>query len=486
MITKKPTHDTFHDYGKLPPQDTEAERAVLAACMIETGVFETVFRTIKSGECFYKDDHARIYNAMISLFDEKVAIDTLTLTDRLRSTGELESVGGAYALTVICNSIGSTAHVAAHAAIIKECWVRREAIRVSAQVIRDSYNSESDCFDVLDDAMRSLGTVLTDVRSGAQKDWMGEVDNYNRQLLEIKNRPQSDRYILGLRSGLYPVDRKTLGLNKGDLIILAGRPSEGKTTFALQAIRENAKAGIPVGLISLEMSVSQLIAKIISMESGIDMERIRTATLTHEEWDIYQMAKDQVRKWPIFVEDKSGMTPSEISAIATDWKSKHGIQMLMVDYIQLCTGSNSKTINNREQEVSAISRNLKVTARDLGIPVLALSQLSRAMESRSASDKRPMLSDLRESGSLEQDADVVIFIFRPEKHGILRDENGNSTEGLAEFIVAKNRLGALGIIRAQFDGPTNKFYDYNTSYPNSYSVDKTHEPQKNYEEETPF
>jgi replicative DNA helicase len=221
------------------------------------------------------------------------------------------------------------------------------------------------------------------------------------------------------------------------------------------------------------------------MEAGLDMERIRTATLTKDEWVVYEMAVSRVREWPLYVNDRSGLTVAEIRSIATMWHMKHKIKMLAVDYLQLAHAGNVKTVGSREQEVSYISGSMKVIAKELEIPVLALSQMSREMEKRDAKSRRPQLSDLRDSGSLEQDADSVIFIFRPEKHGILTDEDGNSTEGFTELIVSKNRMGALGILKARFEGQYSRFVDEST-YPHSYSK-VTHEPEKSSSaEDMPF
>lgn len=442
-------------FGKIPPQNKEIEVAVLGGIMLDSGAMIQVAQILKPDH-FYVNAHNLVYSAMVRLFSESKPIDILTVSEELKRTDSLENAGGRYAVTQLTENIMSSAHIEHHARIVKEMWVKREIIRVSSTQIKNAYEDSSDSLELLGTAVNDFGGILNEVTSGSVKPFYQVVDETFKGIAQAALKSDDEKYVIGLSTGVYSLDHKTLGLSSPDFILYAGRPRAAKTTLAIAGALKNAKDGIPQGIFSLEMSENQLVLKMAAMETGIDLELLRSGRATREEWERIDAAQELIRGLPIYVYDRRGIYMSELKAIAKGWKAKYGVKAFYVDYIQLLKYDDKRL--TREQEVSAISRELKALARDVECPVVGICALSRKLEDRGGWDKRPKDSDLREGGSLEFDPDMIIFVFRPENHGLMDDE-GISTQGVVEFIVAKNRLGSLGIVRKYINDGTGVFMD---------------------------
>ena len=443
----------LNEIGKLPPQAVEFEEAVLGAMMIEKEAVNSVI-DILSPESFYKPAHEKIYGAIKRLFEKTQPIDILTVVQELKQSGELDMVGGAFYVTQLPQRVASSANVEFHARIIVQKHIQRELIRISSETIKYAYEETSDVFDLLDVAEDNLYKIVSgNIRKNYDK--MSTLIKHAIDQIDA-NRNQKD-HISGVPSGFTALDRFTSGWQKSDLIILAARPGMGKTSMVLSLARNAAvDFAKPVAVFSLEMSSIQLVNRLIASESEIDSEKIKKGTLKDHELQQLHSKISKLADAPLFIDDTPALTIFELRAKARRLKSQHNISMIIIDYLQLMQGGADK--GNREQEISTISRSLKSLAKELEIPVIALSQLSRAVETR-GSDKRPQLSDLRESGAIEQDADMVIFIYRPEYYNLTQDADGNSTQGLAEIIVAKHRNGDTGKVDLRFIGKLAKFTD---------------------------
>ena len=444
-------------YGKVPPQAPELEEAVLGASMLEKDTFAQVLEIIQSEECFYVDAHQKIYSAMRRLFDKGTPVDLLTITEELRKTNELEIVGGAYYLTRLTMSVLSSAHVEAHARIVMEKFIQRELIRISGSVISDAYEDSTDVFDLLDKAESGLYEI-TDKH--LRKNFRSLQDVLVKTMNEIdENRNKTDD-ITGVPSGFASLDRLTAGWQKTDLIILAARPSVGKTAFALNLAMNaamNPGKQFPVAIFSLEMGAGQIVKRMLSAVSEVHMEAITRGKMAEHEF--VQMTQRMVKlsQAKIYLDDQAALNIFELRAKARRLKQKHDIQMILIDYLQLMQASVEKG-GNREQEISKISRDLKALAKELEVPIIALSQLNRSVETRKES-KIPQLSDLRESGAIEQDADLVMFLYRPEYHGINNDAMGETIEGETQIHIAKHRNGSTGMEKVRFIKEYQKFVD---------------------------
>jgi len=444
-------------YGKVPPQAPELEEAVLGACMLEKDTFAQVLEIIQSEDCFYVDAHQKIYASMRRLFDKGTPVDLLTITDELRKTNELEIIGGAYYLTRLTMSVLSSAHVEAHARIVMEKFIQRELIRISGAVIGDAYEDSTDVFDLLDKAESGLYEI-TDKH--LRKNFRSLQDVLVKTMNEIdENRKKTDD-ITGVPSGFSGLDRLTAGWQKTDLIILAARPSVGKTAFALNLAMNaamNAGKQFPVAIFSLEMGAGQIVKRMLSAVSEVPMEAITRGKMAEHEF--IQMTQRMVKlsQAKIFLDDQAALNIFELRAKARRLKQKHDIQLILIDYLQLMQASVEKG-GNREQEISKISRDLKALAKELEVPIIALSQLNRSVETRKES-KIPQLSDLRESGAIEQDADLVMFLYRPEYHGINNDAMGETIEGETQIHIAKHRNGSTGMEKVRFIKEYQKFVD---------------------------
>ncbi|RRA97108.1 replicative DNA helicase [Paenimyroides viscosum] len=441
--------------GKLPPQAVDLEEAVLGAMMIDKKGVDDAIDILKP-DAFYKEAHRHIYDAIETLFKASQPIDILTVSTQLRKNGKLELVGGDFYLINLTQKIASSAHIEFHCRIILQKYIQRSLIKISSEIIEDAYDESSDIFELLDQAESKLYDVTQGNIKKSTETAQSLVAQAKKRIEEIGKREG----LSGLPTGFHKLDGLTSGWQPSDLIIIAARPGMGKTAFVLSMARNIAiDANRGVAFFSLEMSSVQLITRLISSETGLSSEKLRTGKLEQHEWEQLNVKVKDLEKAPLFIDDSPSLSIFDLRAKARRLKSQYDIQLIVIDYLQLMTaGGNNKGGGNREQEISTISRNLKGLAKELDIPVIALSQLSRAVETRGSS-KRPLLSDLRESGAIEQDADIVSFIYRPEyyKIDVWDDDEQSPTEGQAEFIVAKHRNGGLDNIRLKFLGKFGKF-----------------------------
>ncbi|MBP6185287.1 MAG: replicative DNA helicase [Saprospiraceae bacterium] len=443
-------------FGKLPPQNRDLEEVVLGALMLDKDALPMVLEVLNA-ESFYVDAHQHIYQAMLNLFEQSKPVDMLTVSEELKRMGKLEGIGGPYTLVELTNRVASSANIEYHARIIAQKHIQRELIRISNQTIRDAYEDSTDVFDLLDEAESGLFKITQNNISKSYEP-LGALSGL--ALKQIEELSKKEDGMTGVPSGFRNLDQLTSGWQSSDLIIIAARPSMGKTAFVLNMAR-NAAVDFkkPVAIFSLEMGNLQLAMRLISAEAEVEGSRLRNGKLQNDqEWQRVHRAIEKFNDVPIFIDDTPGINIFELRAKCRRLRKQHGIEMVIIDYLQLMSGTGDGK-GNREQEVSGISRALKGMAKELGIPVIALSQLSRSVESRGGS-KRPMLSDLRESGAIEQDADIVTFLFRPEYYGIFQDEDGRDTQGLTEIIVAKHRNGAVDTVRLRFIKQFARFADW--------------------------
>ncbi len=440
--------------GKIPPQAVELEEVVIGAMMIDKkGVDEVI--DILHPEVFYKEAHKYIYEAIVKLFENTEPVDLLTLSAQLKKDGKLELVGNDYYLIQLTQKVSSSAHIEFHARIILQKYIQRSLIKISNEIIEDAYDETTDVFDLLDNAEAKLYDVTQGNIKKSSETAQSLVIQAKKKIEEISNQDG----LSGIPSGFDKLDKLTSGWQPSDLVIVAARPGMGKTAFTLSMARNMAvNSNTPVAFFSLEMSSVQLITRLISSETGLSSEKLRTGKLEKHEWEQLNVKVKTLETAPLFIDDTPSLSIFDLRAKARRLSSQHGIKLIVIDYLQLMTAGGSQKGGNREQEISMISRNLKALAKELNVPVIALSQLSRAVETRGGS-KRPILSDLRESGAIEQDADIVSFIYRPEYYKIEEwdDEERSPTDGQAEFIVAKHRNGGLDNIRLKFIGQLGKF-----------------------------
>jgi replicative DNA helicase len=444
-------------FGKVPPQASDLEEAVLGALMIDKDALPAVLDILRA-ESFYSDAHQAIYKAVLELFRNSKPIDLLTVTEEMRKMGTIDLLtSGPYYLVELTSRVGSAANIEYHARIIAQKHIQREMIRVSTGIIREAYEDTTDVFDLMDKAEQSLFAIT---ETNLSRSFEGMNTLASKLLKQIELLSQKEDGLTGVPTGFTELDRLTAGWQKSDLVIIAARPSMGKTAFTLSLARNAAMDfNKGVAFFSLEMSNLQLVQRLISMESEIPSSKLRNGQLEPHEWQQLHAAIERMSKAPIYIDDTPGINIFELRAKCRRLKAQHDIQLIMIDYLQLMSGgSDSSKGGNREQEISQISRALKGLAKELNVPVIALSQLSRAVETRGGS-KKPQLSDLRESGAIEQDADIVGFIYRPEYYQIMEDENGNSTKGMADILINKHRNGALGEVRLRFIGEFSKFAD---------------------------
>lgn len=444
--------DGMLELGKVPPQAVDLEEAVLGAMMIDKTAVSQVIDTLKS-ESFYKDAHQKIFEVMRELFDEAEPIDILTVGQRLKKKAELDMVGGSYYIAQLTSRVASAANVETHARIVSQKYMQRELIRIGNKMIKQSYEDSLDVFDLLDSAEGDLYQVAEgNIRKGyrSMKEVMREaVDNIEAARKNVDG-------VSGVPTGFSDLDRITGGWQPSDMVVLAARPGMGKTAFVLSMARNMAvDFNQAVAVFSLEMSAMQLVQRLIASETEISADKLRKGDLEEHE---YQQLHDRISRLEeaqIYINDTAGLSIFELRAQCRRLKAKYGIGLVIIDYLQLMTaGSDNK--GNREQEISTISRTIKGIAKELDVPIIALSQLSRSVETRGG-EKRPILSDLRESGAIEQDADIVTFIYRPEYYGLDEDSEGNPTAGVGELIIAKHRNGALGTVKLRFIGRLAKF-----------------------------
>lgn len=449
------------EYGKMPPQAIDLEDAVLGSLMLEKDAFVLVSDMLKP-ECFYKEAHQKIYKSIQTLALNNEPIDLLTVSEELKSMGELETIGGYYYLSQLTSRVASAAHIEFHARIIVQKYIQRELIRVCTDIQNKAYDDATDVADLVDLAQKSV----FDIAEGNIKKETTAINVLIDEAIKgIEFAGKRADGLSGIPTGFTALDEITSGWQPSDLIIIAARPSMGKTAFVLSMARNIAvDHNQPIAVFSLEMSSVQLVNRLIASETELGSEKIRNGRLSEDEWKQLHAKITKLMKAPIYVDDTPALSIFELRAKCRRLQQRHGIKVLIIDYLQLMTAG-SDMRGNREQEVSTISRQLKIIAKELNIPVIALSQLNRGVEQRAGEFKKPMLSDLRESGAIEQDADMVLFIHRPERYGILADSEGNSLKGIADIIIAKHRNGAVGEIQLRFRNELAQFANLESHFP---------------------
>lgn len=444
--------------GRIPPQATDIEETVLGAILLEKDALLTVIDIIKK-EIFYQERHQIIYDAISKLFNEKQAIDILTVTNKLRELGQLETIGGPYYLTQLTNRVASAANIEYHTRIIQQRYFARELIRISGQVQHDAYSDDIDIFEQINNAE----LALMQIADGEQSKRIKAADVINKEVIKkIFEIYKHQDKLTGIATGYTDLDRITGGWQASDLVIIAGRPGMGKSTLALNCATYCTRRAVPAAYFSLEMSAEQLITKIVANENNIELTRLNTGKLANAEVNILHDYQEKGIQ-QLFIDDTPAISTQELRAKAIRLKQKHGIKLIIIDYLQLMIASGLTNKETREREISKISQSLKALAKELEIPVIALSQLSRQVENRGGTH-RPVLSDLRESGSIENDADVVIFCYRPEYYKLESCEHNRQTyssNGLALIDIAKGRNIGTGDILLNFSGRYSRFTDYN-------------------------
>ncbi len=444
---------SISEQGKLPPQATDLEEAVLGALMLEQDALNAVIDILKP-EFFYRQSHQMIYTSICRLFAASSPVDILTVTNDLKSKGELDIVGGAYFISQLTNRVASSANIEYHSRIIAQKYIQRELIRIASEIQREAYEDTTDVLELLDKTESSLMTIG---EKNFRSDYSDMQSLIREAIGEIEAAKEYEAGLSGVPSGFTQLDRVTAGWQKSNLIILAARPSMGKTAFALSMARNIAvDFKKSVAFFSLEMSAVELVMRLISSETQLTSDKLKKGSLEDYEWEQLNAKISTLIDAPLYIDDTPALTIFELRAKCRRLKQKHDIQMIFIDYLQLMQGS-AEARGNREQEISTISRQLKALAKELRIPVLALSQLSRAVETRGGT-KKPILSDLRESGAIEQDADIVMFIYRPEYYKLDSDEKGD-TRGMADVIIAKHRNGPTDEVRLRFVSKFAKFMD---------------------------
>lgn len=454
-------YDTLTEGGAMsPPQAVELEEAVLGALMLEGESIISV-QEFLTADAFYMESHRTIYKAMEELCSENKPIDLFTVTEKLKKQHKLREVGGAQFLAGLTQKVASAMNIEFHASIIAQKYVQRELIRASTEIQRRSYDESTDVTDLIDYAEAEIFKVS---EGHVKRDVQGIASIFGKAMKAIEDAHAQGGKMNGVPSGFTRLDELTQGWQPSDLIIIAARPSMGKTAFVLSMARNMAiDHDRPVAFFSLEMSAVQLVMRLIVAESGLSSADVRSGRLNDEQWRHLEQSTRILPSAPIYIDDTPALSIYELRSKARRLKSQHDIQIIIIDYLQLMT-ANTDNKGNREQEVASISRGLKSIAKELNIPIIALSQLNRSVESRTGM-KRPQLSDLRESGAIEQDADIVAFIHRPEYFGFTQDEDGRPTAGMAEIILAKHRNGATDTVQLRFRKEQARFLDYDDEAP---------------------
>ena len=427
------------------PQSIEAEQSVIGSMIIDNSAIARVLEGLEE-EDFYRDGHKVIYKTILEMFRNDIAIDLLTLLEYLKSTDMLERAGGVTYITELSSSVPTTANLSAYIKIVSDKSTLRKLIKASTAIIEESYNNQSQVENVVDVAEKKIFNIA---EKRTTKDFEPLSDVLERGFAQIEKLFNNKDELTGVGSGFTDLDSKTSGFQSGDMILIAARPSMGKTTFALNiaehaALREHKS----VVIFSLEMSKEQLAYKLLCSEANVDMLKLRTGTLEDKDWENIAMAAGPLSKAKVYIDDTAGVTVMEMRSKCRRLKIEYGIDLIVIDYLQLMSGGAGS--DNRQQEVSEISRSIKALAKEMECPVIALSQLSRAPEQRA--DHRPMLSDLRESGSIEQDADIVMFLYRDEYYNKETED-----KNIGECIIAKQRNGPVGTARLAWLGQYSKF-----------------------------
>ncbi len=452
---KKPSDEALAVGGRIPPQAVDVERYILGALLLDKEASAIALESIDETD-LYRDSHRNIFLAMLGLYEKNEPIDIITLTEELQRRKTLEEIGGAPYLAELASLVPSSANIEYHLQIVKEKSILRKLIRACTDILSEAYDSQAEVEGVLSKAQQDIFDLL---KNQKEKSYQGINTILNETFTELERLHHLDHSgIIGVPSGFGKLDDLTAGFQKSDLIILAGRPSMGKTAFALNIARNaGVEAGMGVGVFSLEMSDMQLVQRFLCAEAMVDSQRLRTGKLRENEWPKLSRSAGRLAEAPIYIDDTAGLDIIKLSARARRMALERNIGLLIVDYMQLMEAP--KGFDNRQQEISYISRSLKMLAKQLNIPIIALSQLSRAVESRP--DKRPMLSDLRESGAIEQDADLVMFVYREEFYLKDRDDpKFKEVENTAEIIIGKHRNGPIGTIKLTFLKQYGKFADF--------------------------
>lgn len=476
--SKSTIRQQLFEIGKLPPQAVDLEEAVLGACMLDKDSLPVIMDILQPA-CFYKEAHTRIFQAIIALSKKGEAVDILTVTHQLKDTKELDLIGGAYYVTQLTNRVASSANAEYHARIILQKFIQRELIRVSTETIKQCYEDNGDVFDILDKTESEILNVISESIKAPVKNTTAIYTELTERLDKVSKNTEE---LTGVPTGLSALNKATNGWQNGDLIIVAARPSMGKSALIKPFSKGCIEKKKPVLIFSLEMSTLQQATRFISEDVSVNSDAFKTSHFLNA--TSFPQINEAIRKYYsptdineglLYIDDTPALKINELRARAKLLHRKYGIGLMIVDYLQLIDSSDERG-GNREQEISKISRGLKTLARELDIPIIAFSQLSRAVEMQPDKNRRPNLSHLRESGAIEQDADVVVFLFRPEYYlavnGSERDEhfatvtlkNGEimSSEGFAELIIAKNRNGALVTVPARFTAHLTKFSDWDT------------------------
>lgn len=444
--------------GFVPPQAIDIEEAVLAALLIDKNAIDEVMLIIKTGNVFYKESHRYIFEAVKSLFEDGEPIDMLTVSQRLKSFGKLADIGGDMALMSIMQKAASGAHADYHSRILMQKFVAREIIKFNAQTTALAYNEATDIFELLGKLQNEFDSISQVTLTGRKVKSFSEHMKELGHRIEFLSSQAGNNELSGVHTGFKRINAFTGGYQPQELIILAARPGMGKTSKVLKTVVENAKIGNAVGFVSLEMSAPQLTARIVAIDTNFHLSQLIKSGFEHSKYfESYSMHQNRMKDYKILIDDDANSDINNIVLKARYWKRVFDIQLFVVDYLQLMSDSSKK--GQREQEISSISRRLKLLAKELNIPIIVLSQLSRAVETRGAS-KRPMLSDLRESGAIEQDADIVEFIYRPSYYKIEIEDEAMLAEGSdTEIIYAKNRRGSIGTTALKWIGDKTKFVD---------------------------
>jgi replicative DNA helicase len=431
--------------SRTPPNNIEAEQSVLGCMILDNEVIAKVLETIHTDD-FYREDHREIFSALLDLFDKGLPTDAIALSDKLLSRGTLDKIGGLEYLNTLSNIVPSITSVGYYMTIVEEKSVLRKLIKAASEIVDMGYEASEDVTFILDRAEQGIFEIAKEKsKSGVLhiKDVL--MDTINR----LEELYKQDGYLTGIPTGFSDIDRKLSGLQNSDLILIAARPAMGKTSLALNIAQYAAvHANVPVAVFSLEMSKEQLVNRMLSSEVMVDSQKMRTGAMDAEDWEKLGRAMGPISDAPIYIDDTAGINVMEIRAKARRLKLERNLGLVIIDYLQLMQGT--KRTENRQQEISEISRSLKIMAKEINVPVIALSQLSRGPESRS--DHRPMLSDLRESGAIEQDADIVMFLYRDDYYN-----EESEKQNIAEVIVAKHRNGSTGTIELRWFGEYTKF-----------------------------
>lgn len=482
-----PISQSIWNHGKVPPQAVDLEEIVLGGIMMDYEVLLDIGHLLHP-ELFYKESHQIICTAIKSLSSKHEPIDVLTVTNQLKTQGDLDIIGGPYYVTQLTNRVSSSVNTEHHLRIITQKFLAREVIRISSELTKEGFNDTTDIFDLISFATNQFiklnEKLITDKRTEELSEVAGRV-------LEIIEKTRNDGFIPGIPSGLTSFDKVFHGFIAPDLIILASRPGMGKTSLITTICRNivASKEGVPIALFSLEMDNLQLVQRMFLQEVDLTFMDMRKAVdLTDNQMVDLKTGLTKLEQYhKFYLDDTPAITPSVFRAKALKLVRKHGVKLIVIDYLQLMMADPDQRNKNREQEISSISRALKAISKSLNIPIIALAQLSRAVESRGGS-KIPLLSDLRESGAIEQDADAVIFLFRPAYYKIFQDEDGNDCTNLAQLIIAKHRNGPTGIARLRFNDKRIKFENYEDYAADNLVLPITQEtqPSLEFEDDIPF